>query len=102
MEKSETIDILELRRLIERILDDLESALGTKKIEVVQNLYWEVGLDDAFDLTQVPAQLNVGSLVDDIFFLKKIEESGSPPSLLSLLHIYPILKYLAHSQKAKE
>ena len=64
MAKSDTIEIAELKRLIDHLFEYLMRS-GVDRVPVTQNFYWTVFVDDAFNLPDTPAPM-MGDVLDDL------------------------------------
>lgn len=65
-----TIDIEELRAIIAKLLDAVET--NGAKVEIEADYYWDVPHDDRYDRYASPTQLTIGQLSDDWNELKRI------------------------------
>jgi hypothetical protein len=94
------IDFNKSKEAVNGILDLLieRSKFKPYTINGQADNYWEVLGDDLFDMGNKPGQLGVGSLSDDIdpleSYLQQLS-SGSPPVIYSLIHVVPILRFVA-------
>lgn len=96
------LDINLLESLIRRLLFKLKNEQGTS-ILIEKASYWQVPIEQLFELSQSP-DLHVGSIEDDITFLKKaydedlrtefleFERLSSLFALLSKMYSYDRLK----------
>lgn len=96
MEKNSTIDIAQLRVVVDAALRHIEESLGRGRVPLEEDLYWEVPCPANFDLSRQPAELDVGNLRDDLELLNSIFSTPDNATSLTLVHVYPLLKYLAH------
>jgi TorA maturation chaperone TorD len=64
------VDIEELRAIIAKLLDAVETNGG--KVEIEADYYWDVPNDDRYDSYASPTQLTIGQLSDDWNELKRI------------------------------
>jgi hypothetical protein len=92
------IDVKELRDGVCAILDHIANDLKITKVPIDEGVdfYWEVAPQHLFDVKQQAPQLDVGRLSDDWDFVQKMVADGSPFVALMLVHIAPLLRYLAH------
>ena len=92
------IDIENLRLVTNKIFDHIVRDLGIKKVSIEQStdLYWCVAPGDAHAMDKRPQQLEVGRLTDDLDFTNLEVDQGDPPPTLLLVHIAPLLQYLAY------
>ena len=99
------IDFVKLKTSVNGILDVLieRSRRAPYIIDERKNNYWEILGDDLFDISNKPSQLGMGSLSDDLEllenYIRQLNE-GNSPVIYNLIHIVPILRYIAeqHSQ----
>ena len=61
-------------------------------------MYWEILSDEMYDLDK-PPKLGMGQLYDDWAFLAEILEDESEAIPPMLIHIAPILMYIAYRGK---
>jgi|GEM_PF-5202689 len=94
---SSTIKFSELKRVIDGIFSHLENEMKIHELEIGDNLYYDLNIDDKFGDIKTPPEPDVGDLIDDLHFLKKSveDEKVLPPSIM-FMHVAPILKYIAH------
>ncbi|ANH69264.1 hypothetical protein ABE85_19890 [Mitsuaria sp. 7] len=81
---------------VDAALRHIAENLGKDHIELDEDLYWEVPFPDLFNLRKSPVELEVGNLSDDLEFLDAIQSEPKNATALSLVHIFPLLRYLAH------
>jgi hypothetical protein len=65
-----TVDIEELRAIIAKLLDAVET--NEAEVEIEADYYWDVPNDDRYDRYASPTQLTIGQLSDDWNELKRI------------------------------
>ncbi len=94
---STEVTIEDLRRVLDRCLDDCERRLG-HSIELDADYYWLVEATEAFDLSRVPVVV-AGQLSDDLAELRdapNYDVDGQPvASWHELTHALGVLQRLA-------
>ena len=65
MNPSITIDLDDLKRASEQLIDVVRSRTGPR-IELDLDMYWSVPEQGRYDVHHEPSELEVGSLVDDL------------------------------------
>ena len=100
--KKDTIDLEDLKTFIAQALDDLIMINKSKTLSIDTNRdnYWELTGAAMFEVETRPDVLDVGSLKDDVDFLKLAmsqRKGGMPPDIYSLVHAAPLLRYIAES-----
>ncbi|MGB3674988.1 MAG: hypothetical protein WA988_11145 [Candidatus Nanopelagicales bacterium] len=97
MDQSGTVRVSELRAALELVLDEAERKHG-EQIEMKWDLYWELPVVEALDLSVDPGEdcLTVGSLVDDVEstreLLSRSDEDQAVTVWHDLAHIVGILR----------
>jgi hypothetical protein len=97
MIKYPTINISELRRIVDALLVNAEKQLGPE-VHLDQDYYWDASGPNIYDMSQpVTAVEEVGSLGDSWEFLFNMRGRDIAPEgpRLMLLHVAPLLRYLA-------
>lgn len=90
-----TINIPELRRIINCIISHVENDLQIKEIDLTEDYYWNIP-DDVLYMGEIKEdELAVGSLYADLDFLMPILGDEKQAFPLMLIHVAPILRYLA-------
>lgn len=98
MIKYPVVDIGELRRIVNDLLDHVE-AINGPELRLDQDYYWDVDSDLLYDMTKdVPKADLVGSLGDSWEFLLNLRKQEGDikiegPSLM-LIHAAPLLRYI--------
>lgn len=95
------IDIRSLKEAVNAILDHLTDDLGirTLAIEKGDDFYWECPARERFDTSRQPLGLEVGQLSDDVDFAGKVFRGQSGDATYNLVHIAPLLRYIAEKVK---
>ena len=66
-----SIEISELRLVVNRILDHIENDLGQAQVTLDQDDYWDVANAERYDFTKVPENFEHGQLRDDWSFCRQ-------------------------------
>ena len=91
------IDLKVLRSAIDAILDHLIEDLGIEKVEIEDDhdYYWHCPASEVHDMAKKPVGIDVGRLSDDIDFVKLIQRGQSADVSFNLVHVAPLLRYIA-------
>lgn len=96
MDSSKSIvKISDLKTTVDAILSHITDDLGIDSIELDQDLYWEIPEGQLYVLNQNPGNHTMGSLFDDLEFLQPLLTDRDRALSLMLLHVAPLLRYLA-------
>jgi hypothetical protein len=98
MEKHRVIDIAQLQRAVNRLLDHVLMA-GVREVTIEQPLYWTVV--NPRSLHEQPSELGVGDLCDDLEFALGVLDPGAEPMALSLTEVAPLLAYVGEVVSAR-
>ena len=96
MVKHSVVNVAELRRIVNELLEHVESVNGPE-FQLDQDCYWDLDSKDMFDMKNEVTSVDlVGSLGDSWEFLlnmrdRDIRQDG--PSLM-LVHVAPLLRYM--------
>ena len=66
------IDLVELRAVINRLLDHVIKTRGVRTVALETPYYWEVPAPDRYNVEAEPAELEVGNLADDWAFVSSV------------------------------
>lgn len=97
MDVPQTVSLAQLRRVLDRVLDDLSARHGDE-IELTADYYWVIDPEAAYDLTATPSieQLTMGQLSDDLMEVAALSTSADEPvPWHDLAHVIGILQRLA-------
>jgi hypothetical protein len=99
------IDVDQIRRLIVAALDHIVANIGVAKLQLdgSRDFYSEVAPDDMWDVQKASPKIHVGSLMDDCEFVMRTVaamDHGVPPDPYSLIHVVPLLRYIAENVDA--
>jgi hypothetical protein len=91
------IDLVVLKNSVNAILDHLMEDLSIQKVKIEegQDCYWDCETPEMYDSTKKPADLSVGRLSDDLDFVKLIRRGESADVSYNLVHVAPLLRYIA-------
>jgi len=96
MIKNPVLNIGELRRIINELLEHVEDVNGPN-LRLEQDYYWCIDREVIYDFTTPVSQVTlVGSLGDSWEFLSNMRDSNikeQGPSLM-LTHVAPLLRYI--------
>ncbi|SFR94379.1 hypothetical protein SAMN05216570_0977 [Dyella sp. OK004] len=96
MVKYPVVNIGDLRRIVNDLLDHVESVNGPE-LRLDQDYYWDLGSEVMYDVTKQVANVDlVGSLGDSWEFLLNMQRDDikqNGPSLM-LIHAAPLLRYI--------
>lgn len=96
MVKYPVVNIGELRRIVNDLLDHVESVNGPE-LRLDQDYYWDLNSEAMYDVTKKVSNVDlVGSLGDSWEFLLNMQRDDikqDGPSLM-LIHAAPLLRYI--------
>lgn len=96
MEKNrQIIEIAELKKIVNMILDRIENDLEIKEVELTEDYYWDVAEKVLYIREDSAAEIYVGSLCEDLEFLRPLLLDKDRAVSLMLIHVAPLLRYLA-------
>ncbi|MFZ6640859.1 hypothetical protein ACO0LL_14020 [Undibacterium sp. TC4M20W] len=90
-----SINIAELRSIINSILSHVEDDLQLKEVELTEDYYWAMPDDSLHAILEDAKEPNIGSLCEDLEFSKHILNDKTHAFPLMLTHVAPLLQYLA-------
>jgi hypothetical protein len=95
------IDLKSIKAAVNAILDHLIEDLRIEKIQLDENedLYWSCPVPELYDISKKPTGLDVGRLSDDVDFVGLIRRGQSADVSYNLVHVAPILRYIAEKIK---
>jgi hypothetical protein len=92
------IDLLELKRVVDRLLDHAVRDLHIARVEIKEDHYWHVDGDALYDMTKTPAEendgLDIGSLSEDWEFASALLRDENEPIAPLLAKVVPLLRYI--------
>jgi hypothetical protein len=95
------IDVRALKDAVNAVLDHLIDDLGYDKIKIENSCdhYWHCPASEIHDTSKTPVGLDVGSLSDDVDFTQLIKRGESGDVSYNLVHVAPLLRYIAETVK---
>ncbi|MDD2793851.1 MAG: hypothetical protein PHD73_11775 [Sediminibacterium sp.] len=90
------ITINEIEQMFRLIITKLKNE-GFDKIDFDENEYWVISADEMFDFSHAPSP-SVGSLNDDVNYMKKAIEEGAVYSYSELDRLASLLKVISEKQ----
>jgi hypothetical protein len=95
------IDVTSLKIAVDTILDHLVEDLGIQKIAIDEkaDFYWDCPTSEMYEMTKQPISLDVGRLRDDLDFVRLIKRGQSGDVTYNLVHVAPLLRYIAETIK---
>ncbi|UCH75066.1 MAG: hypothetical protein JSU82_04245 [Rhodospirillales bacterium] len=90
------VEIADLRRIVNRLLDHIESN-GKRSIALNQTFYWDVPEEDRYGIDDRPGNLDVRSLHDDWDCIRFLVEEGEEPIVDQLSEAATLLRYIGDS-----
>jgi hypothetical protein len=99
------IHIKDLRDFMNSMFDHVERDLGLSHVDIddSHNHFWEVQLDDMFELLEFPPVPALGSTIDSLEFVNVSIAAGAKDSYaatLMLMHVIPLLQVICHKVRA--
>jgi hypothetical protein len=91
-----SINLAALKSAIDAIFLHMTDVLGLHEIPLSQDYYAEVPEELLYAVGQAIENPSVGSLVDDLGFLNGMSRDKDEAVSLMLLHVAPLLRYLAY------
>jgi hypothetical protein len=100
MQKNE-IDLRSVKGAVNAILDHLIEDLRLESVPIRdgEDLYWDCGAPEAYDVSKKPADLTVGNLTDDMHFVQFVHRGESADVAYNLVHVAPLLRYIGETVK---
>ena len=98
---SAEIDVRALKNAVNAVLDHLIVDLGIDKvaIEAQEDFYWSCPPAEKYDTSKKPSEWWTGRLSDDMDFTKLIRRGQSGDISYTLVHVAPLLRYIAEKVK---
>ena len=90
------INVTALKDLLVRVLRQIDAG---STISVDRNYYWSIPEDRVYEMREKPPDFDVGSLWDDLEFVKQALNDPELNSALLLDHIIPLLTYVNAKSK---
>lgn len=98
---NQQIDLKVLKKAVNAVLDHLTNDLGIETVPIEQDtdLYWHCPASELYDVSKKPIGLDIGRLKDDVDFITMIQRGQSGDSSYNLVHVAPLLRYIAEKVK---
>jgi hypothetical protein len=95
------IDVKRLKIAVNAVLDHLLEDLKLEKvaIEEREDFYWSCPPSKRYETTKKPSEWWTGRLSDDVHFMELIQRGQSADISYSLVHVAPLLRYIAEKVK---
>jgi len=95
------IDLKSLKDAVNAVLDHLIKDLGIDRVDIAkeENLYWDCSVAQLCDTARQPLDFSVGSLKDDVDFVKIVRRGEGGDISYNLVHIFPLLRFLGEKIK---
>ena len=91
------IDLRELQRITNRLLDHAIKTRGISKVLLKRNFYWNIEEKELYDIDQKPLSCTVGSLNDDWEMVSPLTSEEREPVVYQLTEVAPILRYVGEA-----
>jgi len=93
------INLKTLKFAVNSVLDHLMEDLGLENIPIdgAKDYYWDCPAPEIYDMSTTPTgdHLTVGSLRDDMEFIRSVRRGQGGDISYNLVHIAPLLRYIA-------
>jgi hypothetical protein len=98
---AEEIDLRTLKNAVNAVLDHLLEDVGLEKVKIEdsEDFYWNCEVPELYDSYKKPGDLSVGRLSDDEHFVRLIRRGEAADISYNLVHVAPLLLYIAHKIK---
>ena len=96
--ENKVIKISELREIFDAIfdnIDNIENQLGISSIQLNKDFYYCISNNFRYEMSSDPIGYGIGQLFDDYEFLKEISTDMTLATPLNLMHLAPLLDYMA-------
>lgn len=91
IQKKEVLDVLTL------LSKKVNENFGDEIILSSQDYYWQIGLDDMYDVHQEPKELMIGQISDDWSELKRLLVNADDAISYDLVRLGELLKLLKYN-----
>jgi hypothetical protein len=91
------IDLVELRVIVNRLLDHVIETRGRRTVVLERPYYWEVPTPERYNVEAEPAALEVGNLADDWAFVSSVLQGRTQPVAYQLTELAPLLDYVGQA-----
>ena len=89
------VKIADIKLIIDSIFEHLTDDLKIDEVELTEEFYQEVPEAVLYSMGENVTGLTVGSLFDDLEFLRPLVSDRSLATSLMLIHVAPLLRYIA-------
>jgi hypothetical protein len=89
------IKLDELQTVVNSIFNHIRSDLRLDEVELTADYYWDIPGSSLYAVGADMEAPTVGSLVDDLEFLRPLLTDQDQAVSLMLLHVAPLLRYIA-------
>ena len=95
------IDLNRLKIAVNVVLDHLIEDLSLRKvaIEEAEDFYWSCPPRERHDTSKKPSEWWTGRLSDDVHFVERIQHGQNADIAYNLVHVAPLLRYIAEKIK---
>ena len=95
------IDVRQLKDAVNAVFDHLLEDLDIEKVAIDEreDFYWECPPAERYDASKTPSEWWIGRLSDDSDFAKMIQRGQSADVSYNLIHVAPLLRYIAEKTK---
>ncbi len=95
MSMNDCIDLEELKNAINVLFNHLREG-GITKVQLKKEYYWEIAVEQLYNMEAKPAEIDIGSLFYDRDDVHNLATGKRLPVVPLLLKIAPLLNYIAH------
>ena len=97
------IELKTLKLAVNAVLDHLIEDLKLEKVPIDpdDDFYWQCSAPGIYNASTPPTEkdLTIGRLNDDMEFIRLVRRGQAADHTINLLHITPLLRYLAEAVK---
>lgn len=91
-----TINTEDLRRYFIKLVAFFEE-LNQKEIVLKNDFFWDIKNEEIYNIEKIPNDLTLGSLIDDLECLKKLNDDTYFPTSREVFAISNILRYIGEN-----
>ena len=91
------IDLVELKAVVDRLLDHVIETRGVRTVALEDRYYWEVPAPARYKTEVEPGDLDVGNLADDWEFVSGLLREEKQPVAYQLTELGPLLAYIGEA-----
>jgi hypothetical protein len=91
------IDLMELKAVVDRLLDHVIETRGVRTVALEDPYYWEVPAPARYKTEVGPGDLDVGNLADDWEFVSGLLREENQPVAYQLTELGPLLAYIGEA-----